>query len=138
MTADGTTTATILASTIYSECVKNVAAGCNPMDLHVALNPPSTASSPSSLPTPTPTLAQVTTISANGDVHIRNLIAQAMEKVGKEDVITVKEGRTIDDKIEITKGMWFNHGLTSLRISSPTLKSHGVELEKLLSEKIRL
>lgn len=58
-------------------------------------------------------IAQVATISANGDAHVGQLIAQAMEKVGKEGVITVKEGKTIDDEIEITEGMRFDRGYIS-------------------------
>lgn len=58
-------------------------------------------------------IAQVATISANGDAHVGALIAQAMEKVGKEGVITVKEGRTIEDEIEVTEGMRFDRGFIS-------------------------
>ena len=58
-------------------------------------------------------IAQVATISANGDAHVGQLIAQAMEKVGKEGVITVKEGKTIEDDIEITEGMRFDRGYIS-------------------------
>ena len=58
-------------------------------------------------------IAQVATISANGDTHVGNLISNAMEKVGKEGVITVKEGKTIDDELEITEGMRFDRGFTS-------------------------
>lgn len=58
-------------------------------------------------------IAQVATISANGDAHVGQLIAQAMEKVGKEGVITVKEGKTIEDDIEITEGMRFDRGFIS-------------------------
>jgi chaperonin GroEL len=63
--------------------------------------------------TTTSEIAQVATISANGDTHVGNLIAQAMEKVGKDGVITVKEGRTIEDEIEITEGMRFDRGFIS-------------------------
>jgi chaperonin GroEL len=62
-------------------------------------------------------IAQVATISANGDAHVGQLIAQAMEKVGKEGVITVKEGKTIEDEIEITEGMRFDRGYISSVIS---------------------
>lgn len=80
---------------------------------------------------------QVATISANGDVHVGAIIAQAMEKVGKEGVITVKEGRTIEDEIEITEGMRFDRGFLSPYMITDT-KNQRVELEKpfvLLSEK---
>lgn len=82
-------------------------------------------------------IAQVATISANGDTHVGNIIAQAMEKVGKEGVITVKEGRTIEDEIEITEGMRFDRGFISPYFITD-VKSQKVELEKpliLLSEK---
>ena len=139
---DGTTTATVLARAIYSEGVKNVAAGCNPMDLRrgsqaavdrvvefLAANTKKV--------TTTAEIAQVATISANGDTHVGNLIAQAMEKVGKEGVITVKEGRTIDDEIEITEGMRFDRGFISPYFITD-VKGQKVEFEKpfiLLSEK---
>lgn len=82
-------------------------------------------------------IAQVATISANGDKHVGNLIAQAMEKVGKEGVITVKEGKTIEDEIEITEGMRFDRGYISPYFITD-VKSQRVEFEKpliLLSEK---
>src|SRR5882762_9685496 len=87
--------------------------------------------------TTTAEIAQVATISANGDVHVGNLIAQAMEKVGKEGVITVKEGRTIKDEIEVTEGMRFDRGFISPYFVTD-MKSQKVEFEKpfiLLSEK---
>ena len=82
-------------------------------------------------------IAQVATISANGDSHVGHLIAQAMEKVGKEGVITVKEGKTIEDEIEITEGMRFDRGYISPYFVTD-IKSQKVEYEKpliLLSEK---
>lgn len=82
-------------------------------------------------------IAQVATISANGDAEVGNLIAQAMEKVGKEGVITVKEGRTIEDEIEITEGMRFERGYISPYFITD-VKSQKTEMEKpfvLLSEK---
>jgi chaperonin GroEL len=95
---DGTTTATVLARAIYSEGVKNVAAGCNPMDLRRGSQAAvekivQFLSSHAKTITTTEEIAQVATISANGDSHVGNLIATAMEKVGKEGVITVKEGK---------------------------------------------
>jgi chaperonin GroEL len=139
---DGTTTATVLASAIYAEGVKNVAAGCNPMDLRRGSQAAvdrvvEFLSANTKTITTTAEIAQVATISANGDVHIGNLIAQAMEKVGKEGVITVKEGRTIDDEIEITEGMRFDRGFISPYFVTD-VKSQKVEFEKpyiLLSEK---
>ena len=82
-------------------------------------------------------IAQVATISANGDAHVGQLIATAMEKVGKEGVITVKEGKTIEDEIEITEGMRFDRGYISPYFITD-IKSQKVEYEKpliLLSEK---
>ncbi|KAG2136777.1 chaperonin Cpn60/TCP-1 family [Suillus cothurnatus] len=115
---DGTTTATVLARAIYAEGVKNVAAGCNPMDLRRGAQSAvqkvvQFLEANTKTITTTAEIAQVATISANGDEHIGGLIAQAMEKVGKEGVITVKEGRTIDDEIEVTEGMRFDRGYIS-------------------------
>lgn len=139
---DGTTTATVLARAIYSEGVKNVAAGCNPMDLRRGSQKAvekviEILEREKKVITTSEEIAQVATISANGDTHIGNLIATAMSKVGKEGVITVKEGSTIGDTIEITEGMRFDRGFISAYfITNP--KSQRVELEKpliLLSEK---
>ncbi|EFE39322.1 hypothetical protein TRV_05992 [Trichophyton verrucosum HKI 0517] len=139
---DGTTTATVLARAIFSETVKNVAAGCNPMDLRRGIQ----AAVQSVVEylqankrdiTTTEEIAQVATISANGDTHVGKLISNAMEKVGKEGVITVKDGKTIDDELEVTEGMRFDRGYTSpYFITDP--KTQKVEFEKpliLLSEK---
>jgi chaperonin GroEL len=87
--------------------------------------------------TTTEEIAQVATISANGDIHVGKLISNAMEKVGKEGVITVKEGKTIDDELEVTEGMRFDRGYTSAYFMTDA-KSQKVEFEKpliLLSEK---
>ncbi|BGP24919.1 chaperonin [Rhodotorula toruloides] len=139
---DGTTTATVLARAIYSEGVKNVAAGCNPMDLRRGTQAAVEAvlkflEANKRAITTSSEIAQVATISANGDEHVGNLIAQAMEKVGKEGVITVKEGKTIDDEIEVTEGMRFDRGYISPYFVTD-VKSQRVEFEKpliLLSEK---
>ena len=139
---DGTTTATVLAHAIYAEGVKNVAAGCSPMDLRRGSQAAvervvEFLSKNTKTVTTTAEIAQVATISANGDTHIGNLIAQAMEKVGKEGVITVKEGRTIEDEIEITEGMRFDRGFISPYFVTD-VKAQKVEFEKpyiLLSEK---
>ena len=139
---DGTTTATVLARAIYSEGVKNVAAGCNPMDLRRGAQKAvekvlEVLESQKRVITTSEEIAQVATISANGDAHIGGIIAQAMEKVGKEGVITVKEGRTIEDEIEITEGMRFDRGFLSPYMITDT-KNQRVEFEKpfiLLSEK---
>lgn len=139
---DGTTTATVLARAILAESVKNVAAGCNPMDLRrgaqkavdevvkfLQKNKRDITTSEE--------IAQVATISANGDKHIGRLISNAMEKVGKEGVITVKEGKTIDDELEITEGMRFDRGYISPYFITD-IKTQKCEFEKpliLLSEK---
>ncbi|GAA5850319.1 hypothetical protein JCM8547_001829 [Rhodosporidiobolus lusitaniae] len=139
---DGTTTATVLARAIYSEGVKNVAAGCNPMDLRRGAQAAVEAviqflEANKRAITTSEEIAQVATISANGDAHVGNLIAQAMEKVGKEGVITVKEGKTIEDEIEVTEGMRFDRGYISPYFVTD-VKSQRVDFEKpliLLSEK---
>ncbi|GBB97171.1 hypothetical protein RclHR1_02930020 [Rhizophagus clarus] len=139
---DGTTTATILTRAIFVEGVKNVAAGCNPMDLRrgVQMAVDSIVKflrEKSRVITTSEEIAQVATISANGDTHVGKLIANAMEKVGKEGVITVKEGKTIEDELEITEGMRFDRGYISPYFITDT-KTQKVEFEKpliLLSEK---
>ncbi|KAM0791203.1 chaperonin [Microbotryomycetes sp. NB124-2] len=139
---DGTTTATVLANAIYSEGVKNVAAGCNPMDLRRGSQAAVDAiikylDANKRVITTSEEIAQVATISANGDTYVGNMIAQAMEKVGKEGVITVKEGKTLADEVEITEGMRFDRGFISPYFVTD-VKSQRVEFEKpliLLSEK---
>nr|DAC76701.1 TPA_inf: glomalin [Rhizophagus irregularis] len=142
MAGDGTTTATILTRAIFVEGVKNVAAGCNPMDLRrgVQMAVDSIVNflrEKSRVITTSEEIAQVATISANGDTHVGKLIANAMEKVGKEGVITVKEGKTIEDELEITEGMRFDRGYISPYFITDA-KTQKVEFEKpliLLSEK---
>jgi len=139
---DGTTSATVLARAIFSETVKNVAAGCNPMDLRRGTQAAVEAvvqflQSNKRDITTSAEIAQVATISANGDIHIGKLIANAMEKVGKEGVITVKEGKTMEDELEVTEGMRFDRGYVSPYFITDA-KSQKVEFEKplfLLSEK---
>jgi chaperonin GroEL len=106
---DGTTTATVLTRAIFQEGLKNVAAGVNPMDLRrgvqQAVDLVVKFLKENARPITTPKeIAQVATISANGDRHVGALIANAMEKVGKEGVITVQEGKTLNDELEITEG----------------------------------
>ena len=139
---DGTTTATVLARAIYAEGVKYVAAGCNPMDLRRGSQAAVDAvikylESNKREVTTSEEIAQVATISANGDKHVGSLIATAMEKVGKEGVITVKEGKTLEDEIEITEGMRFDRGYISPYFITD-IKTQKTEFEKplvLLSEK---
>src|SRR6201992_4048739 len=139
---DGTTTATVLARAIFSETVKNVAAGCNPMDLRRGTQTAVEAvvdflRKHKREITTSEEISQVATISANGDTHIGKLLSSAMEKVGKEGVITVKEGKTIEDELEITEGMKFDRGFISPYFITD-IKAQKVEFEKpliLLSEK---
>ncbi|KFA66636.1 hypothetical protein S40285_03059 [Stachybotrys chlorohalonatus IBT 40285] len=139
---DGTTTATVLARAIFSETVKNVAAGCNPMDLRRGIQAGVDAvveylQKNKRDITTSAEIAQVATISANGDIHVGKMIANAMEKVGKEGVITVKEGKTVQDELEVTEGMRFDRGFVSPYFITDT-KSQKVEFENpliLLSEK---
>lgn len=139
---DGTTSATVLGRSIFTESVKNVAAGCNPMDLRRGTQAAVEAvveflQQNKKEITTSEEIAQVATISANGDAHIGNLLASAMEKVGKEGVITVKEGKTLEDELEVTEGMRFDRGYISPYFITNT-KSGKVEFENpliLLSEK---
>jgi chaperonin GroEL len=139
---DGTTSATILGRSIFTESVKNVAAGCNPMDLRRGTQAAVEAvvnflQQNKKEITTSEEIAQVATISANGDHHIGSLLANAMEKVGKEGVITVKEGKTLEDELEVTEGMKFDRGFISPYFITNT-KSGKVEFENplmLLSEK---
>lgn len=115
---DGTTTATVLAQAIVQEGLKAVAAGMNPMDLKrgidqavaVALDEVKTISKPVSNNSE---IAQVGTISANGDAEIGELIALAMAKVGNEGVITVEEAKTAETTVDIVEGMQFDRGYLS-------------------------
>ena len=139
---DGTTSATILGRSIFTESVKNVAAGCNPMDLRRGSQAAVDAvvdflQKNKKEITTSEEIAQVATISANGETHIGNLLASAMEKVGKEGVITVKEGKTLEDELEVTEGMRFDRGFISPYFIT-NVKSGKAELENplvLLSEK---
>ncbi|MEG3114029.1 chaperonin GroEL [Salinicola sp. 4072] len=115
---DGTTTATVLAQAIVNEGLKGVAAGMNPMDLKRGIDKAVVEAvkhiQSLSVPcTDSKAIAQVGTISANGDARIGEIIAEAMEKVGKEGVITVDEGRGFEDELEVVEGMQFDRGYLS-------------------------
>jgi chaperonin GroEL len=115
---DGTTTATVLAQAIYLEGAKMVAAGHNPMDIKRGIDASVAAVVAELKAQSKPTkghkeIAQVGTISANGDTVIGNLIAEAMEKVGKEGVITVEEAKSMETKLDVVEGMQFDRGYLS-------------------------
>jgi chaperonin GroEL len=114
---DGTTTATVLAQAIYREGAKNVTAGANPMAIKRGIDKAVEAIVGSLKAQSTPVsgamIAQVGTISANHDETIGRIIAEAMEKVGKDGVITVEEAKTLDTSLEIVEGMQFDRGYLS-------------------------
>jgi chaperonin GroEL len=138
---DGTTTATVLAQAIFREGVKTVAAGANPMALKrgidKAVERATREIKKMSKPVTGGMIAQVGTISANGDHSIGELIAEAMDKVGKDGVITVEESKTMETALEVVEGMQFDRGYLSpyFVTDAETMKA---ELENpviLLSEK---
>jgi chaperonin GroEL len=114
---DGTTTATVLAQAIYREGAKNVTAGANPMALKrgidTAVQAITTELARMSQPVRGPMIAQVGTISANHDEDIGRIIAEAMDKVGKDGVITVEEAKSMDTTLDIVEGMQFDRGYLS-------------------------
>ena len=130
---DGTTTATVLCQAIYREGVKAVSAGFNPMDLKRGIDKATRAvvEKLESISEPckdNKAIAQVGTISANSDPSVGEIIANAMEKVGKEGVITVEEGSGLDNELEIVEGMQFDRGYLSPYFINQA-ESQSVELE---------
>src|SRR6188768_2603634 len=114
---DGTTTATVLAQAIYREGIKNVTAGANPMDVKRGIEKAVAAVTEElkkmSKPVSGNMVAQVGTISANNDETIGKIIAEAMEKVGKDGVITVEEAKTLETGLDVVEGMQFDRGYLS-------------------------
>ena len=115
---DGTTTATVLAQSMLSEGLKSVAAGMNPMDLKRGIDKAVIAAVKELGDMATPcedskAIAQVGTVSANSDSEIGDIIAEAMEKVGKEGVITVEQGSGLENELEVVEGMQFDRGYLS-------------------------
>ena len=114
---DGTTTATVLAQAIYREGAKNVTAGANPMALKRGIDKAVEAMTSElkkmSKPVTGPMIAQVGTISANHDEAIGRIIAEAMDKVGKDGVITVEEAKGMDTSLDVVEGMQFDRGYLS-------------------------
>jgi chaperonin GroEL len=114
---DGTTTATVLAQAIYREGIKNVTAGANPMEvkkgIEIAVKAVTESLKALSKPVKGKMIAQVGTISANNDETIGTIIAEAMEKVGKDGVITVEEAKSMETSLEVVEGMQFDRGYLS-------------------------
>jgi chaperonin GroEL len=114
---DGTTTATVLAQAVYREGIKNVTAGANPMDIKRGIEKAVAAVVQElkklSKPVKGKMIAQVGTVSANNDETIGSIIAEAMEKVGKDGVITVEEAKTLETSLDVVEGMQFDRGYLS-------------------------
>ena len=135
---DGTTTATVLAQAIFREGVKNVAAGANPMQLQrgIQLATDQVVSELEHMSKKVKgkeELANVATVSANNDRHIGELISEAMERVGKDGVVTVEESKTLQTELEIVEGMQFDRGYLS-----PYFATNADRMEAILDEPLIL
>jgi len=131
---DGTTTATVLAQSIVTEGLKSVASGRNPMDLKRGIDKAVSAvvqniQSTSKKVSANSEIAQVGTISANGDKEVGEMIARAMEKVGNEGVITVEEAKSLDTELDVVEGMQFDRGYLS-----PYFVTNADKMEAVLEE----
>ncbi|HXH37156.1 MAG TPA: chaperonin GroEL [Thermoanaerobaculia bacterium] len=134
---DGTTTATVLAQAIYREGIKNVTAGANPMDvkrgIELAVKAAVESIDKLAKPVEGKDIAHIGTISANSDDEIGTIIAQAMEKVGKDGVITVEEARGLDTVLEVVEGMQFDRGyLSPYFVTDPERMESVLENAKIL------
>ncbi len=128
---DGTTTATVLAQAIYREGMKNVAAGANPMDVkrgidQAVIKVVESLKENSKSVDKKEEIAQVATISANNDQYIGDLIADAMDKVGKHGVITVEEAKSMESSLEVVEGMQFDRGYISPYLVTNTEKMEAI------------
>ncbi|MCR5115245.1 MAG: chaperonin GroEL [Bacteroidales bacterium] len=129
---DGTTTATVLAQAIFNTGLKNVTAGANPMDLKRGIDAAVAAvvaelkKMSSTLGDNNEKIAQVATISANNDAHVGNIIAEAMQKVKKEGVITIEEAKGTDTNVKVVEGMQFDRGYISPYFVTDTEKMEAV------------
>jgi chaperonin GroEL len=137
MAGDGTTTATVLAQAIYREGIKNVTAGANPMDvkrgIEIAVRAAVDSIDKLAKPVEGKDIAHIGTISANSDDEIGSIIAQAMEKVGKDGVITVEEARGLDTVLEVVEGMQFDRGyLSPYFVTDPERMESVLENAKIL------
>src|SRR5262249_55966947 len=135
---DGTTTATVLAQAIVLEGMKSVAAGMNPMDLKRGVDKAvakvvEQIKSVSKKVTTNDEIAQVGTISANGDKEVGAMIARAMDKVGNEGVITVEEAKSLEPELEVVEGMQFDRGYLS-----PYFITNADKMEAVLEEPLIL
>ena len=131
---DGTTTATVLTRAIFLEGLKNVSAGVNPVEMRRGVQAAvervvAFLQENAKDITTSAEVSQVATISANGDKAVGDMIAKAMEKVGKEGVITIQEGKTLVDELSVTEGMRFDRGFISPYFITDT-KNQKVEFEK--------
>src|SRR5579871_3869268 len=118
MAGDGTTTATVIAQAIVREGMKYVAAGMNPMDLKRGIDTAvaATVEELKKISKPCTTskeIAQVGAVSANADAEVGELIAEAMEKIGKEGAITLEDGKSLHNELEVVEGMQFDRGYLS-------------------------